>query len=372
MSEDFFEIDFLAVETAKSGDAITIRYRVEDEIFVHVTDGGFTDMGKKIVDHINTHYTPDCYVNHVVLTHSDGDHARGLKYVLENSRVGALWMNRPWQYAEELIDRFATYNSVDALRSRLKKCYPTVQDLEEIANERDIPIYEAFQGQQIGQFHVMSPSRATYLDLIVESEKTPEGIDEADKSGSQKLIEASAAALTVAKNFVRSLWGEEVFSPNETSAENEMSVVQAARICGKTILLTGDTGRRGLQTVVDYSPHVGIVLPGIDRFQVPHHGSRRNINTELLDKILGKRLSNQDTKSDLFSAIISSAKADPHHPRKSVERAMIHRGRTWLRLRGRTFVPPIMLRQDRAGLRLQVDHILRNRNHKQLELRDSH
>lgn len=326
MAEDFFEVDFLAVETAKSGDAITIRYRVNDQVCVHVTDGGFSDMGLKIVNHIDKHYGTNCYIDHVVLTHSDGDHARGLKYVLENSDIGALWMNRPWLYAEELIDRFATYKSVDALTWRLKKCYPTVLELEEIADGRGIQIYEAFQGTQIGQFHVMSPPRATYLDLVVESEKTPEGVEEAEKTASQTLMESIASVLAGAKDLVVSLWGNEVFSPNETSAENEMSVVQAARICGKTILLTGDTGRRGLQAVVDYAPQVELHLPGIDRFQVPHHGSRRNINTDLLDKILGQRLPSQGASSGLFTAIVSSAKADVHHPRKSVERAMIHRG----------------------------------------------
>lgn len=326
MAEDFFEIDFLAVETAKSGDAITIRYRVNGNVCIHVTDGGFSDMGRKIVDHIYKYYGMNSHIDNMVLTHSDGDHARGLKYVLENCDVGALWMNRPWLYAEELINRFATYSSVEALRSRLRKCYPTVNDLEQIANDRGVPIYEAFQGTQIGEFHVMSPSRNTYLDLIVESEKTPEGVEEVEKSASASILEAVAAALSSARNFVASLWGDEVFSPNETSAENEMSVVQAARICGKTILLTGDTGRRGLRAVVDYAPQVGLNLPGIDRFQVPHHGSRRNISTDLLDKILGPRLSSQGDAAGLFSAIISSAKADEHHPRKSVERAMIHRG----------------------------------------------
>ena len=327
MADDYFEIDFLAVETAKSGDAIAIRYCVDDVTYVHVTDGGFTDTGEKVVNHIAKYYGVNGYINHVVLTHSDGDHARGLKYVLENSTVGALWMNRPWLYADELIDRFATYNSVDALRTRLKKCYPTVADLEAIAIEQGVEIFEAFQGSQIGQFCVMSPTRATYLDLIVESEKTPEGIEEAEKSNLQKMTEAVTAALASVVNLVASVWGGEVFSPEGTSAENEMSVVQAVRICGKTILLTGDTGRRGLQAVIDYAPSVGLELPGIDRFQVPHHGSRRNVNTELLDQILGERLGSQPaTTPASFSAIVSSAKADEHHPRKSVERAMLHRG----------------------------------------------
>lgn len=83
-------------------------------------------------------------------------------------------MNRPWLYADELIDRFATYQSKNALRSRLKKCYPVVAEIEEIAIGRGIVVREVFQGSQIGAFTVMSPTKAFYLDLVVESEKTPE------------------------------------------------------------------------------------------------------------------------------------------------------------------------------------------------------
>lgn len=318
MSEtDYFEIDFLAVEAAKSGDAITIRYQIDDKVFVHVVDGGFTDTGEDVLAHIDKYYGANAYIDNVVLTHSDGDHARGLKHVLENGSVGILWMNRPWLYAEELIDRFATYNSVDALKSSLRRCYPTVNDLEVIAKAQGIEIKEAFQGTQIGSFHVMSPTRATYLDLIVESEWTPKGIDKSNNR---------ATRIRSGGTFAAS-WGEEVFSTEETSAENEMSVVQAAQIAGKTILLTGDTGRRGLQAVVDFAPSIGIKLPGIDRFQVPHHGSRRNVNSELLDQILGPRYTNQSgTPQRKFTALISSALEDTHHPRKSVERAMFHRG----------------------------------------------
>jgi beta-lactamase superfamily II metal-dependent hydrolase len=336
VDSDFFEIDFLAVETAKSGDAITIRYKVNELEYIHVVDGGFTETGQKVIEHVDSYYGEKAFIDNVALTHSDRDHANGLKYVLENGNIGILWMNRPWHHASDLIDRFKTYNSIDALIGRLKKCYPSVVELEEIAVRRGIEIRSAFQGTTIGAFTVMSPSKATYLDLIVESEKTPEGIDEAEKDISQILTEALKAATSKVKGVWASFWGEEVFSPEDTSAENEMSIVQTATLCGTTILLTGDTGRRGLQSVIDYAPYVGLNLPGIDRFQVPHHGSRRNLNSELLDQILGER---QDSQSDdstyKFTAIISSAKADTDHPRKAVIRAMHHRGGRVIATEGR-------------------------------------
>lgn len=70
---DYVEIDFLAVETAKSGDAITVRYSVNGTTVVHVIDGGFLDTGDKVVEHLKTHYQTT-YVDHVVLTHTDQDH----------------------------------------------------------------------------------------------------------------------------------------------------------------------------------------------------------------------------------------------------------------------------------------------------------
>jgi len=38
---DFYEIDFLAVETKSSGDAIALRYEIDAEQFIHVVDAGY-------------------------------------------------------------------------------------------------------------------------------------------------------------------------------------------------------------------------------------------------------------------------------------------------------------------------------------------
>lgn len=159
---DFIEIDFLAVETAKSGDAISVRYSVDGVTKVHVVDGGFLDTGDKMVEHLQTN-CQTTHVDHVVLTHTDQDHVNGLRKVLEQCSVGCLWMNRPWLYAEELIDRFETYNSVDALRRRLRAAYQAAANLEELALEKNIPIKSPLQGVQIGAFTVMRRQKPDIL-----------------------------------------------------------------------------------------------------------------------------------------------------------------------------------------------------------------
>lgn len=170
---DSIELDFLAVETSKSGDAIGVRYELNGRTRIHVVDGGYLETGDRLVEHIAEHYGTS-KVDSVVLTHPDSDHANGLRKVLERCEVGELWMHRPWLYAEELLPRFETYNSADALRSRLRKLYPGPAALEDLALEKGIPIRDPFQGAYIGDFLVLAPTRARYLDLVVASERTPE------------------------------------------------------------------------------------------------------------------------------------------------------------------------------------------------------
>jgi len=328
---DFMEIDFLGVETAKSGDAITVRYSVNGKTSIHVVDGGYLDTGDQVVEHIKEHYG-STHVDNVVLTHPDQDHANGLRKVLEQCTVGRLWINRPWLYAEELIDRFETYNSVDALRRRLRSTYDATATLEDLAIAKGIPISSPLQGAEIGEFSVLAPSRARYLDLVVDSDKTPTALDEGIVAAAMGGV---AKAFKAAANLIRSAWGNEYFPSTGTSSENEMSVVQYANVNGKRFLLTGDVGRDGLTEAANFAPAVGLSLPGVWVFQVPHHGGRHNVNTEVLDTWLGNRLPSLPSTTT-WNAICSSAKADEEHPKKSVIRAMMHRGAHFCATEGST------------------------------------
>jgi len=49
---DSYEVDFLPVETDKSGDAIALRYTIDGVTRVHVVDGGYLKTGETIVEHV--------------------------------------------------------------------------------------------------------------------------------------------------------------------------------------------------------------------------------------------------------------------------------------------------------------------------------
>jgi beta-lactamase superfamily II metal-dependent hydrolase len=319
---EFYEIDFLEAGDTGNGDAIALRYGDTDGIqTIHVVDGGYSKDGEALRDHIRRYYGNPGFINHVVLTHPDGDHAAGLRTILQEFEVGRLWMNRPWMHVDELLPRFQYAYTRDGLVRRLRKNFPHTAELERIAIERGIPIMNAFSGTAIGRFLVLAPDDATYLDLIVASDKTPEPERKAAMEG------------TVVERVIRKVldfvanWGEETLKGgvNATSRENEASIVQFACMAGDKILLTADAGVEALTEALEFATSNGLDVTRPDRFQVPHHGSRRNLSSEILDRWIGPKL-NQQPESGAFSAIVSSNSKDPGHPRKAVVRALIHRG----------------------------------------------
>lgn len=338
MAEDFIEIDFLDIGDGSSGDAIPGRYRISDEITIHVTDGGYQNNSDDLIHHINTHYGNPEFIHHVVATHPDGDHLGGLRELLANFRVGFLWMLIPWNYVDILLPHFATYNSKEALTSKLKELYPNVAALEEIANEQEIPIYEPFQGAQIGAFSVLAPTIDRYLNCILDSGKTPERVQQTEGKLASMLLEALKLGERAMSKLATAIWGDENLSNEQTSRENEMSVVQYANICGLKILLTADAGREALEEAISYAPFVGLTLPGIDRFQVPHHGSRRNVSSDILNSLIGPKLDqplSDDQKT--VRAYVSAAKNDSHHPKMATLRALHHRGARIIQTKGSGF-----------------------------------
>lgn len=318
----FFEIDFLEAGEKGSGDAIALRYAEENNVeIIHVVDGGYTSDGEKLVEHIKRYYGDPDFIDHVVLTHPDGDHAAGLNTVLEEFSIGTLWMNRPWNHIHELIPLFEYDYTEAGLIQRLKKDFPHTATLEAIAKANDVAIKDAFQGTRIGNFTILAPSKDRYIELIVDSEKTPEPERKAAMDGN--LFERAAA---VFKSFVAK-WGDENLKGESegTSAENEMSIVQFSEMCDEKILLTGDAGVEALNEAYEYALTLGVTLPGIDRLDVPHHGSRRNVSSDILDKWLGPKLA-AESDNPPIQAIVSANRNDKDHPKKAVVRALIHRG----------------------------------------------
>jgi hypothetical protein len=261
-----------------------MQYSVNTGVYVHVVDGAYAETGEKIVDHIQQYYGRNFFVNHMVLSHACNDHATGLVEVMKRINVKHLWMNRPWLFARETLHHFHGLFTLEGLIDRMRKMHPYLVDLEKEAEKQGTQIHDVFQGAQIGKWTVLAPSRDRYIRLIPDLEKTPH------RKGASDIASAVAEALRKARDKLYESWDIETLSnnPDPVSASNETSVVQFAELDGQRLLLTADVGPEGLQEAADYAASIDLKRP--DMMQVPHHGSRRNVTPNILDRWLGGKV----------------------------------------------------------------------------------
>ncbi len=128
-----YEIDFLQPGDS-NGDAIALRYgSVESGYTIHVIDGAYASTGDVLINHIWNNYDQPAYIDHVVLSHADNDHAGGLIKVFENYYVGHLWMNRPWRVVTDVIGHFHGNFTETGLIADIRRRHQTLIYLEALA-----------------------------------------------------------------------------------------------------------------------------------------------------------------------------------------------------------------------------------------------
>ncbi|MBZ6485057.1 ComEC/Rec2 family competence protein [Priestia aryabhattai] len=332
-----FEIDFLPVgENSKHGDAISIRYGYPENYKIIVIDGGTKTSGKALVEHIQLYYNTN-FVDYVINTHPDSDHATGLKVILEELEVGELWMHLPWTHSQTIRDLFKDGRMTDnSLEQRIKGSLSAVYALYELAEEKGVPIYEPFEGTNIGVFTVMSPNRDWYLNELLPAFKhMPEIKEEKISSFIESMQEISKRIANKIIEFIEENWDVETLKNDvKTSERNESSVILHSHLNGLGILLTGDSGIQALSKAADYAESLGIDFKNCRFIQVPHHGSRHNVSPDVLDRIIGSKVSqNEEAKKSAYASV---SKGADDYPRRSVANAFKRRGVNVFATKGRT------------------------------------
>ena len=325
------EIDFLAIgEETRSGDAIVLRYGNlqgdRDEYRVVVIDAGFEEGGNKVVEQIKNIYNTET-IDLLVSTHPDNDHSGGIVNILEQLKVKKIWMHCPWKHTENISKLFnhpaVTDNSVE---NRIEKGLSIAKDIESKAEELGIPIEEPFSGlmDDTKKLLVLGPSESYYLkELLPNFRCTPE-----PKSFIKIMSEGIENLSESIKNYFEERWDLETLdNGGTTTAENNSSVILLLMVDDNYhVLFTADAGQPAIQKVVDLFDSAEYDYSKIKFIQVPHHGSHRNINPDILDKLIGPKLSNEPLIS-IKTAVVSVAKKDDgKHPSKRATNAFRRRG----------------------------------------------
>lgn len=324
-----YEIDYLNVgEGEKSGDAICFRYgnlfgRRDEQVVVTI-DGGTLESGQNLVAFIKQRYGTD-RVDVAILSHPDADHASGMRSILENLRVGQVLMHLPWDHSAAVKDLLNDSRvTTDSVREKTKKNLSIAKEIATLANDKGIPIVEPFAGSKGLGLTVLGPTQQYYEELLSSFKFMP-GAEA--QSSSRSFATILGAAREAIKKWIAESWFLESLNDPEadaTSPENNSSVVLLVEVDGKKLLFSGDAGVPAMNAALDFASDNGSVVFPLTFFDVPHHGSRRNVGPSLLNRLFGGTRP-QDSKE--WTAFISAAKdGAPKHPNKKVVNALRRRG----------------------------------------------
>ena len=306
------EIDFLPVNSkGKSGDCITLRYTKTDswnDQKVITIDGGTLESGDNLIGHLEKYYNTN-KIDLAILTHPDGDHASGMRRIIENCTVKKIWMHEPWEHSERIRKKFQDGRITDnSLNERIKNAYNFAKEISEMAEEKDITIVHPFSGTSFDDvLRVISPSKSYYESLLPNFSRTPEPKE-------RTIMEKTFSTLEKAINWVKeTLTYETLDEEGKTSFENMSSVISMLQLDGRRYLFTGDAGMEAFHKGIEYCNDKLIDISYVNLLQVPHHGSKRNISPSILDTIKCR------------SAFISASKDSDKHPSRKVTNALYRR-----------------------------------------------
>lgn len=309
-----YEIDFLPVgQAGRHGDAIAIRFtRPDTGQYAHVIiDAGFEQNGRALVEHVQRYYNTRS-IDLALVTHPDGDHIGGMGVVVRELDVGTLCIHR-------LGDR----------GGRGLPAADAVDDLISLAEARGTAIHEPFAGTWAFDhaLQVLGPTPEWYEQLVAAQQA--EAAERAAPTRASALLEA---ARHLGGRFLKALPMEVPFDDaGGTNPRNNTSAIILLTVDGYRMLLTADAGVPALDRAWDWLElNVGDTSP--PRFvQIPHHGSRHNASSALLDRLLGST-----HQAPARTAFVNVGPGAKKHPSPRVANAFMRRGANVCETRGQT------------------------------------
>jgi beta-lactamase superfamily II metal-dependent hydrolase len=282
------------------GDAYIVELRNDtDEKFVFAVDGGTMEKSDSIISHVRDYHSGK--LNLAICTHPDTDHIGGLISLFDQHAVEHLFLNDPRDILPEdtLLQRARKHLSIDEV-SVFKSAFERIDELKELAQSQGTvhhPITFANASPRFAwgnwNVYILGPSENLFRDIWLNEDVVSSWFN-------SEIVDA-----LVASQPNTSILDDPSI---DTKPVNNSSIILLIEGYGRKYLFTGDAGKRALRdamTVRDISR-----LSWLD---VPHHGSRRNIDTGIISHLSPE------------TAFISSP-GTAKHPRRAVVRALQRAG----------------------------------------------
>lgn len=308
-----YEIDMLDV---KAADAFLVHY-IDDNNRSHIVmiDSGNYNDADKIIAHIRDYYAPveTFYGNKYIIetsivTHPDDDHIGGFIKMLEYKRDGKLddfkfqkfWVNDPTNHGirPEQVKYLRKQKSVDEhLRSVYNNNDDSSKNLLDLLDKLKIVRMEKFASksgplpkgffnptsvlneflkpapEEYPSFTVIGPTKDYYVSLLPGFRN---GLNFHDGEEDEEMKYYSILD-SVNDNTLSSALDN---ANDDPSAHNQSSmIVLFEPMKGVKYLFMGDAG---VDAFINIPPHLKNQIRNVDWLKVPHHGSKHNLDTDVI------------------------------------------------------------------------------------------
>lgn len=270
-------IDMLSVNDA---DAFVIWIKENGYDYLIFLDGGKKGDGNNVITHYNTYIRP--YLNStptiiVINTHPHRDHLLGLFEIVEYFKddIRRVYFNNPLDYVDSMQKNLIFENYLSTQSKQAEALYESLTEAEDfvkLIKKYKIECCEIFSDITFDHtlFKVLGPSQKFYNDRV----QYFTSLTSLDDSSLIKEAESSVNEISEER-----IPCEIVDEKNDASPENLSSVIlQFTDSSGRRYLFTGDAGVDSFQSASEN----GYDMTNFHIAQLPHHGSRRNVNTNWL------------------------------------------------------------------------------------------
>ena len=293
----WYEVHVLKVGDA---DAIIIKYKATEQSarVTAVIDAGNVGDGQRVLDCIGKSGDGKYHIDYAFCTHPDKDHKGGFFDILKNPSVvlGCLLLQDPWMYLG--LDSFSRIEDFENAKQKARAHYnhPKAEEnsnLIAIAEQMKklCRISKGFKCDNI-PLRVIGPQDGYYRECALGmTSEFAELEDEADfEDYDEEAIPDEKSARSV------------IDEDDDTSITNRSSLILLFEPPdGRRFLFPGDANCASMKAIID---ECGEQLHGCT-LKVPHHGSKHNLTTEIIDSLAPR------------SAVIS-AKGSKKHPSSAI------------------------------------------------------
>jgi len=237
------------------------------------------------------------------------DHVGGLIELVQDRSIdiGRAFIHVPQRHVQMArVERALKIASGSTEANCVAKTLQATSDLADALSARMIPITEPFQGTAVGPLTVYGPTQSYYEGLVRQFEDA-DAIRKIDQGNLHYLVERLIDDQLLKTGILKEAG---LMDNPETTPENNSSVILGTAFNTARYLFTSDAGVAALKLAIAVNK-----LPGCTWMQLPHHGSRRNITTELIEHFAP-------------SVAYVSASGTGKHPRRAVVNAFKKVGAT--------------------------------------------